>query len=350
MYFSTKLSIDPSSNTEIKVIQPKKVFAKILSIITAGGFNEKEEHETYTALSIMQQFNIIFRKMGITNLVHIAKDDFDFYLDEAGKKNDLKDAMANFKIETHEVESNLFNQMRLVVEHEDEHFVTLIQLEIKRIHKVGEYPIEIKINGMLKDFMSKDENTVKAKMEPIFTKQNNYDSFLSEKKLYFTTFVDQLVLNLSTFIKTDDIKREDENHLMRPNKKLSQRRDENSQTTRDPIYYGYYGYYGYHDSFFYGLLWADMMHSNNIYCHDTVLMNEYGDHLGDVGADGFNAGDSDLLNSETEYDSIDHSDVSDFDSLGDAEVVDNSSFFGAASDDGGASCSSCSSCSSCGGD
>jgi hypothetical protein len=346
MYFASKLAIDPSSVTDIKTIKPDKAFAKILNIITAGGFNKKEEHETYTAISIMQQFNIIFRKMGITNVVHIAQDEIDFYLDEEGKKDDLKEALESFKLNTDEVESSLFKQLKLVVEHEDANFTYLIQLEIKRIHNVGEYPIEIKVNGMLKDFMSKDENAVKDKMEPIFSNQGNYDSFLNEKKLHFNTFIDQLSLNLETFIKTDDIKRDDNNHIIRPNKN---KRDQEKQplNNREPVYAGYHGYYGYHDTFFYGMLWGSMMHSHHIHCHDTVIMNEHGDHLGDVGTDGFNAGDSDVLNSDTDFESIDHAGVSEFDGGSMGESVDDSSFFDGGSSE--ASCSSCSSCSSCGG-
>ena len=96
MYFYGKLSVDPSSLTHVGIVEPTKAFAKILRFMTAGLASAKEERETFTAVSILQQFNRVFMSLGISNIVRIAKDGEDFYLDTEGRENDLKEAMEAF--------------------------------------------------------------------------------------------------------------------------------------------------------------------------------------------------------------------------------------------------------------
>ncbi|HEO64684.1 MAG TPA: hypothetical protein ENI73_02335, partial [Spirochaetes bacterium] len=108
MYFTGSLAVDPSQITAIKVLKPTKVFGKILHLMTGGATSEKEEQETFTAVAILQQFNMALRSMGINNLVRLTKDDFDFYFDEEGKEDDLKEIMENFSLETDKIESEVF--------------------------------------------------------------------------------------------------------------------------------------------------------------------------------------------------------------------------------------------------
>ena len=77
MYLSGKLNINPAQLTEIEKIKPHKAFKKILYFITGGSIADKRELETFTAISILQQLNMVFRSMGITNIVRISQDDID---------------------------------------------------------------------------------------------------------------------------------------------------------------------------------------------------------------------------------------------------------------------------------
>ena len=119
MYFNGQLAIDPSQETLVEKVRPTKVFGRMLYYLTAGGLSEREEQETFTAVAILQQLNMALRSMGVTNIVRLTKDQCDFYFDEQGLEDDLKDAMEQFHMETDYYESELFEALYLVVEHAD---------------------------------------------------------------------------------------------------------------------------------------------------------------------------------------------------------------------------------------
>ena len=122
MYFDGNLAVDPSQKTEIIKVKPTKAFAKVFSFLSAGLTDKKEEQETFTAISILQQINSVLRSMGINNIVRLMKDDLDVYLDTEGKEDDLKEAIEAFLLEFDAVESELFSSLILVAEHEDNSF------------------------------------------------------------------------------------------------------------------------------------------------------------------------------------------------------------------------------------
>ena len=97
MYFHGTLAIDPSQMTNIELVKPTKAFGKMCYYMTLGLASEKEERETFTAVSILQEFNRAFSSLGITNILRLAKNDVDYYLDEVGREDDLKEAMAVFE-------------------------------------------------------------------------------------------------------------------------------------------------------------------------------------------------------------------------------------------------------------
>ena len=148
MYLSSVLRVDPSKQTLIEAIKPTKAFNKFLHALTAGLTSKKEEIETFTAVSILQRINLCFRSMGINDIVRLSKDEIDFYLDTEGKKDDLQEALDQFDLKTHGVESEMFGTLTLVLEHMDETLKYLIQIDIKRKHPVGEYPIKIMVNAV----------------------------------------------------------------------------------------------------------------------------------------------------------------------------------------------------------
>ena len=99
MYFSGQLKVNPSQESLIEKVKPEKAFRKLLFIMTGGSVTDKRERQTFTALSILQQFNMVLRTMGITNIVRISQDDLDFYMDTDGKVDDLKEALDKFDLE-----------------------------------------------------------------------------------------------------------------------------------------------------------------------------------------------------------------------------------------------------------
>ena len=365
MYFSGKLSIDPSQVTHIDRVKPTKAFRKILYILTAGGVSDKEEVETFTAVSMLQQFNSVLRTMGVDNLVRLAKDDVNFYLDTEGKKDDLKEALDEFRLEVDDMESELFKKLILVAEHEDAYFKYLIQMDICRYHAVGEYPINLTINAVHKEFLcdsSTGDTQIQNTLKDVFKSQDAYNDFVKSRKHAFEAFQNRVELEVRKFIHCDKILSSSQTRIVRPPKPVKNVKSIRPQHNAEPVFYGYYGY---GDSFWYAWYWADMCHDHNIHCSDVTLVDDLGQDIMTVGETGFDAGDSDTLNSEAPFEAPTTGDVTYHsgsvfeDSMESSSTThesgggaEGSSFFDSFSfSDGGGSDSdsSCSSCSSCGG-
>ena len=366
MYFSGKLSIDPSQATHIDRIKPTKAFRRILYLMTAGRVSDKEEIETFTAVSILQQFNNILRTMGVTNLVRLAKDNVNFYMDTEGKKDDLKEALDDFRLEVDDMESELFKKLILVAEHEDAYFKYLIEVDICRDHAVGEYPINLIINAVHKDFACGNitsKTQIQNKLKDVFKSQDTYSSFLHSRKQAFELFQDRVELEVRKFIHCDNIMSSSQTKIVRPRKPVKNVKPIQHQRNAEPVFHGYYGY---DDSFWYAWYWADMCHDHNIHCSDVVLVDELGQHIMTVGDEGFDAGASDTLNSEAPFevpateditchagsvfeDSVKNSTpTQESDDGGErrSSFLDSFSFSDGGSSDSDSSCSSCSSCGS----
>lgn len=239
MFLSASLSVDPSQLTKIQPIPPTKVFKKLLFILSSGNISEKEEVETLTALSVLQQLNIVFRSLGITNIVRLSKDDIDFYLDEEGKTDDLKETLDKFSYDVDEIESEVFKTLDLVLEHSDKDFNYLIEIFVRRIHKVGEPPIQIKINGVMKEFQTKTdqpEKEIEAKLKPVFDSNEKYQSFVKGKQLKFDQFVSSLEVAIRKAIRIDQIKVESNAKIVRPKERIKKEVPSAQRQAAEPVF------------------------------------------------------------------------------------------------------------------
>ena len=152
MYFRGTLAIDPSQLTRIKKVSPTQGFRKLLFSIAGGQFGDKLEVETFKALNILQQIHGTFSTVGINNIIRLTHDDIDIYYDKNGEKNDLDFAMDKYQIQIDDSMSTHFKTLEMVLEHEDDTFKYLINITINKSHKEGEYPIEMVISAMLREF------------------------------------------------------------------------------------------------------------------------------------------------------------------------------------------------------
>ncbi len=309
MYFNAKLEIDPSQITLIKKVKPETIFSRFLHFMSLGQLSEKQEHETFTAVAILQQLNMGLRSLKVKNIIRLAVDDYDFYLDEKGVEDDLEQAMFEFKAKVDPLESELFNTIYLVMEHNDDSIKYLIEISIKRKHKVGEYPILIHVNGVLSDFKLVDGEghpELIDKMGKVFKSQEKYEKYTEKNKVRFNEFVDKLEETIKKFIKIDDLKKKVSMHIIRPMKKIADVREVKHERYAYPVYYGYYNFDSY---FFYTWLWADFLFSNNIYVNNFYLVDEVGHEIMSVGRDGFNASDCNTLNTDAEFEPAESGDV-----------------------------------------
>jgi hypothetical protein len=302
MYFNSILEIDPSQITVYKKVKSSKLIAKFKDVLSFGALTEKQEHETFTAVSILQQINMGLSSINVNNVIRLAVDDYDFYLDEKGEDNDLEQAMFEFKAKVDPLESELFETIYLVLEHIDEHIKYLIEISVDRKHKVGEYPIRININGVLNDFKYINDKNGKEmlheKLNGIFSSQEKYDSFVREKFGLFNNFVDELSQAIKRFIRIDDQIVSKNIQIIRTKEKIKSPSQIKHGRYTEPIHYGYYGI---DDYFFYTTLWSSMMYENNMYCSNCLIVDSLGEPILSIGEKGFNAGESNTLNNEVAF-------------------------------------------------
>lgn len=339
MYFSGKIEIDPTQMTLIKRVKPSKLFGKLIDALSFGHLSEKQEHETFTALSIIQQLNMGLKNLNIKNIIRLAVDDYDFYLDESGQEDDLGDAMFELKAKIDPLESEIFKTIYLVLEHIDDSFKYLIEIGVERKHKVGDYPIKIKINGVLNEFKLREGETreqLEKRMQPIFSSQSTYENYIDKYRGQFEHFIDEIELGIRKVIKVDDVKKDVTTQIIRPKRKVTKPDEIKHEHHTQPLFFGYYGL---NDYFFYSMVWAGAMYDSNLYVNNINLVDETGHEIMSVYDDGFFAADSNTFNEEMPFEAPVSGDVRYYDDnafsdeLHDANLIEVDSANGEAPED-----------------
>ena len=311
MYFSGKLSIDPSKVTNIDVIKPTKAFGRLLHFVTMGRTSPKEEQETFTAVSILQQVNRGFREVGITNVVRLAKDDVDFYFDDAGKDDDLRETLDAFNLDGDALEVELFQSLILTTEHEKDSMKYLIEVIVKRTHPVGEFPINVKVNAIPLDFRRGPQETqeqLRARMDRTFATKEAYEAYVDGKRASFDEYLNQLDSSIRRHLKVDEIKREGKARIVRP-KKRSRKTPVKPPCHRASSEPAFHGYYDFDDVFFFSLFWSDMVHDHHYPVENVDIVDDHGETMLSVGDAGFTAGDTNTLNSEADFEGPNEGDI-----------------------------------------
>ena len=301
MYFESKISIDPSQLTEIHRIKPTKGFARLAHLLTAGVVKSQEERETFCAISILQQINIVMRSAGINNIVRLAKDDTVIYEDTAGRENDLKHAIDEFSKHVSTEDRKFFNSLNLTLEHEADDLVILIDIHINRSHEVGEHPIDISINGLCTRLgVNEDEDDICDNMSEIFTSQSNYDSFIDARKESFEKMLSKIEDGFVKHMNVDDVHVQSKMNIIRPSRRINKRSDipKSQSGTSDPVYMDHYGW---DDHSYYAWTWADHCHEHDIQCRDVTIVDSEGNAALSVNEEGFSAGEGDTMNVDADF-------------------------------------------------
>lgn len=355
MFFNAKLHVDTAQASRIKKIKPQKAFKRMLYFMTFGGLADELEVQSFTAVSILQQLYQAFAQLGIDNLVRLSHNDLDFYLDSEGRKEDLKDTLDRYDLEAGESLAAGFEQLRMVLEQERGSFRYLFQISVNKSHEVGQYPIEIEVDALLKDFQGKDTGLLEQKLQPIFASQESYDSFLRQSNAEFEQYMSELQFALTRAMELKDVQLNIKKKLLIPKEKPQEQQAlafaaSNNTRQQSPVYHNYYGY---DNSLAYIWLWSSMCHNNQIQVNNTALVSEEGTIMQEIGPEGLATDESPLFDTEQDFDTrledagLNYdSDTGDF-----SDVKSSSSFWSSESEsmDTGSDCSSCSSCSSCGG-
>lgn len=302
MYFKGNLSIDPSQLPKIEKTAPSGGFKKLLFNLTGGQFGESIEVETFKAINILQQLHGSFRNIGVNNIIRLMHDDIDIYHDKKGEKNDLDFAMDKYEIEIDYSMSTHFKTLLMVLEHEDETFKYLIEITVNRSHKQAEYPIEIIISGMLKEFSMRpgqNKEELRARMENHFRDQESYNMFLTSKKLAFEQFLESIRFETMKHIRVDDIKMDIKSRmvLQKEKKRAPQQQEVHPEYAGTP-----FGYFGFGDLLLYSWLWSELSFDHNIHMSDVELVTEQGDLVSSIGAEGVDAAETSVMDYNEDFD------------------------------------------------
>lgn len=287
MYFNAEFRIDPSQATKIENVKPKYLFQQLLRKISTGKITKAEEQETFSALAILQQFNAVFQSVGIGNMIRLSKDKTDYYYDEKGVEGDAQYMVEKIEKVQDEKDPGLFQHLYLILEHHESDLHFLIEIQINRVHQVGEYPIRIIINGLLNEFYVASEEGIPMmyeKMLAVFKKQEAYDEYVKQKMLDFKIFVRKIELAIHDHIGIDDLKTSFIKKIIIPRTLIDKLKlipfFNNIQL--EPIFHGYFQF---DKRAFYAWHWGQLCQEHRIQVNICHLVNERGGLIKEMGAE-----------------------------------------------------------------
>ena len=176
MYLSATMTIDPSHLTQLRR-KPTKGFRRFAELLTGNLLSKREEHETFTALSIMQEINISLRSVGVTDVVKFTKDDEVLYEDQASTNSDDMPAAMDALTRARPLQGEAFSSLALLLEHHLATIAVIIEIKVSRIHEIGIYPIQISINGLDAELQTADgPKTLNDRLDGVFASQQTYDA------------------------------------------------------------------------------------------------------------------------------------------------------------------------------
>lgn len=297
------MTIDPSQLTKIDHVKPTKGFGRIAYYMTGGLLKKEEEHETFCALSILQQINLVMRSVGIENVVRLATDNIVFYEDTEGKQGDLKLALDQFAEKVDPNRIQLFETLNLVLEHDLDDLACMLDIRIKRKHAVGEFPITVTVVGVPRGSSTTEKSAEEARreLEPVFSSQQNYDYFVARQRQNFDAFVENIKKAFNAKMKLDDVQTKSGLNIIRPNTRVTSKDDIRKPSGDDDCDPVFHNHHDSDDTFFLMWIWAELCHDHDIHCADCSIVDSTGQEVLEVGPEGFQAGEGSAMNVEEPF-------------------------------------------------
>ncbi|MFV2058698.1 MAG: hypothetical protein ACC707_19725 [Thiohalomonadales bacterium] len=285
MYFSKNINIMPDVSVITLRQPPSHAFGKMLHVLSAGLTSKEEKKLAFTAMSVLQAINRAFRTVGITNIVRLAIDENDVYLDEYGREDDMPETMdrllANTNINTN---AQIFDDLCLIVEHRVDGLVFIIETIVSRSPGQNQFPIMLTINGLIDEFTigsAGSAKLVKKRLASIFESNEKYDALVMAKFQMFTAFSTNLERTLKKIINVKEISTAQSQRIVRRTSKahFAARSHEHAALVHQ-------GYYSYDDNSFYTWLWLDFCFEHDTYIRSTEVVTDDQMLLLDVGSEG----------------------------------------------------------------
>lgn len=333
MYLSATMTIDPSELVHLRR-KPTKGFRRFAEILTGNLLSQKEVHETFTALSILQEINVVLRSVGVTDVVRFIKDDRVLYDDQdSTSTDDMSSAIdalsrSGLSYQTHSQDGS-FSKLALLLEHHLATIALIIEIKILRVHEIGVYPIQISVNGLDTELQSEGPRSLSERLEEVFVTQQSYEEYVERKRTEFEGFMEQLKQAFHGKMRIDNLNCRVYTNIVRPGLAPSQGSgtqeaagsDSQADTQRPPMLQRYESGA---DPLIYMWMWSSFMHSHNTHCRDSTIVSEAGQPVFSVGAEGFDAGSGSTLDPEAPFEPPD-CDIQPVESV-DGEIFENQGF------------------------
>lgn len=281
MFFTSYIQIDPSQET---VIKPKDGrFIVMLSNLLSNNQENKLEQETFSAISILEEIKEGLNNIGVSNIIKLSVDNFDYYFDSLSKDNDLEDAFANLKCRIDPVNAKLFDKIHIALEHKENRIKYYIDIAIQRKHKVKEFPIKINIFGLFSDFSLThlvSDTAIKKELEKLFESKLDYQDFVDNRKKSYDEFIAKFLNSIKKFLKIDADKIVTNSALIRSNSvnyTIEEIKNKGLFTKNE------YSYNGMLDYILYLWYWCAFLAEKDVNLGDFILFDENGKRILSVG-------------------------------------------------------------------
>jgi len=253
------------------------------------------------------------RTMDVKNIIRLAIDDYDFYLDSDGVEDDLSQAMFELKAKIDPIESEVFKTIYLVLEHQQPPLKYLIEIAVKRKHKVGEYPLTFHVNAVFESFKLEDGESrqqLEDRMKSIFQSQEKYDQYINLGWEQFNSFMDELTQTVRKVMKVDDVRKIVSKQVIRPKKAIHSPEELYHAKPTQPFFLSYYGMGDY---IFYSVLWSGLLYDSNLFVNNFDLVDEAGNGIVNIGDGGIYSGDSTVFGDGEDFVIPDSGDIKIYD-------------------------------------
>ncbi|MFW5761829.1 MAG: hypothetical protein ACOCXH_12700, partial [Cyclobacteriaceae bacterium] len=185
----------------------------------------------------------------------------------------------------------LLRTLQKIKEYEDNTFKYLIETSVNRSHRVNEYPIEIIVSGLLREYQGQDKEALKAKMQHNFSSQDQYDHFIQVHQAKFEGFLSSIAFEMKKHMRIDDVRIQTKKRMLVQREKAGKPRE-----THTPQYGGApYSYFGFSDFLMYSFLWSQLSFDNHLHVADVEVINEAGDMFADIGEAGLELGEGTIF-------------------------------------------------------
>ncbi len=283
MYFSGKLAVDPSDLTEIIKMRPTKGFFRLAKELSQGLNNQTAERETFAAVTILQRLNMAMRAVGVTNIIHLSKDGVLVYDDREGVDDDFKQAIIAFGQQAVGGERREFEVLTLALEDSGELLDYLIEIEITSLHRVGEFPIQLTINGVLRAFAAEDgelSGDSRDRLAELMTDQKWHDDVQISAEHEFEGFLDRLDSACQKHLWADQLSRSSKTRVLHAG---VNRKSRDYGSGSDPVFYDDYHW---NDRSEYLWYWSDSSRTHQCRLSNCEVVDENGQILAECSSTG----------------------------------------------------------------